>query len=106
MNIMMPMMGQTTIESIMLLSNCCNAFVEFCLVDTEANEVACEAAVEKSLSMVTSLNPHIGYDKAAHIAKTAYAKGLTLRDVAVAEGILTAEQFDELVVPKDMLGPK
>ncbi|MEZ6122230.1 MAG: class II fumarate hydratase [Planctomycetaceae bacterium] len=58
LNIMMPVMGQTTLESIMLLSNCTSAFVEFCLVEMEANEAACEASVEKSLSMVTSLNPH------------------------------------------------
>ncbi len=65
LNIMMPVMGQTTLESIMLLARGTDAFVEFCANEMEANEEACVASVEKSLSMVTSLNPFIGYEKAA-----------------------------------------
>lgn len=56
--------------------------------------------------LVTALNPHIGYDKAALIAKTAHKDGATLKETAVKLGILTPEQFDEMVVPLDMLGPK
>ena len=63
LNIMMPVMAYTMLESIELLAASCHAFVEFCVEEMEANEEACEAAVEQSLSMVTSLNPYIGYEK-------------------------------------------
>jgi fumarate hydratase class II len=59
-----------------------------------------------SLMLVTALNPHIGYDKAAKIAKTAHKEGITLKEAAVKLGFLTAEQFDEWVRPEDMVGPK
>src|SRR5262245_40463971 len=72
LNIMMPVMGQTTLESISLLASSAGAFVEFCTDEMEANEEACTASVEKSLSMVTSLNPLIGYEKAAELAKEAF----------------------------------
>ena len=62
LNIMMPVMGQTTLESIMLLSKGISAFIDFCIADLQPNIEACEAAVEQSLSMVTSLNPLIGYE--------------------------------------------
>jgi fumarate hydratase class II len=60
--------------------------------------------VERSLMLVTALNPHIGYDKAAQIAKKAHAEGSSLRDAAIASGHVTAEQFDAWVVPQDMVG--
>ncbi|HEX4072049.1 MAG TPA: class II fumarate hydratase, partial [Planctomycetaceae bacterium] len=63
LNIMMPVMGDTTLESVRLLASATNAFIDFCAIEMEANKEACEASVEKSLSMVTSLNPHIGYEK-------------------------------------------
>ena len=62
--------------------------------------------LHESLMLVTALNPHIGYDKSAKIAKTAHKNGTTLKEEAVKLGYLTAEQFDELVRPEDMLGPK
>src|SRR5688500_2091062 len=65
LNIMMPIMGHATLESIRLMASGSRAFVDFCVAEMEANQEQCEAAVEKSLSMVTSLNPHIGYEKAA-----------------------------------------
>ena len=118
LNIMMPMMGATIIECIELLANSCKAFVEFCTDDMEANEHACAAQVEKSLSMVTSLNPLIGYDAAAKIAKTAFAGGQTVRELCkqmIAEGTLKKKGSDEVVTedeltaaldPKSMTAPK
>ena len=106
LNIMMPMMGQTTLESIMLLANSCNAFVEFALMDTEANEEACEASVEKSLSMVTSLNPHIGYEKASALAKEAFKSGKTIRELCTEQNILPADVLTEALDPMSMTEPQ
>lgn len=106
LNIMMPMMGQTTLESIMLLANSSNAFVEFALIDTEANEEACEAAVEKSLSMVTSLNPHIGYEKASALAKEAFKTGKTIRELCTEQNILPEETLQEALDPMSMTEPQ
>ena len=85
---MMPVMGQTTLESIMLLTKCTEAFVDLCLTEMEANEEACNAAVEQSLSMVTSLNPLIGYEKAAQLAKEAFKSGKTIRELCIEQEIL------------------
>lgn len=105
LNIMMPVMGQTTLESIMLLSNCTNAFVEFCLLEMEANTEACEASVEKSLSMVTSLNPHIGYEKAAKLAKEAFHSGKTIRELCTEQNVLPPETLKEALDPMSMTEP-
>ena len=106
LNIMMPVMGQTTLESIHLLSAATRAFVEFCAVEMEANEKACEASVEQSLAMVTSLNPHIGYEMAAKIAKMAFATGKTVREVCREEGILPEATLREALDPWSMTEPK
>src|SRR5262249_19669762 len=83
LNIMMPVIGLTTIESVELLAQCVNAFVNFCVRDMKANAEQCEKQVELSLSMATSLNPLIGYDYAAGIAKEAFASGQTVRQVCL-----------------------
>ena len=106
LNIMMPVMGQTTLESIHLLAAATRAFVEFCAVEMEANEQACEASVEKSLAMVTSLNPHIGYERAAKIAKQAFATGKTIREICREEGILPEATLREALDPWSMTEPK
>jgi fumarate hydratase class II len=106
LNIMMPVMGQTTLESIHLLSATTRAFVEFCAVEMEANEEACEASVEQSLAMVTSLNPHIGYERAAQIAKQAFATGKTIREICREEGILPEATLREALDPWSMTEPK
>lgn len=106
LNIMMPMMGHTTLESIMLLANCSDAFVEFCAADMSANEVACEAAVEKSLSMVTSLNPHIGYEKAAALAKEAFKTGKTIRELCREKEIIPEEVLQTALDPYRMTEPQ
>jgi fumarate hydratase class II len=83
LNIMMPVMGLASLESIQLLASCSAAFVEFCAVEMEANVEACQNQVEKSLSMVTSLNPLIGYDAAAALAKEAFKTGRTVRELCL-----------------------
>jgi fumarate hydratase class II len=106
LNIMMPMMGQTTLESIRLLVGACDAFVENCVVKMEANPLACEAAVEKSLSMVTSLNPHIGYEKASALAKEAFKSGKTIRELCVEQSVLPADVLNKALDPMRMTEPQ
>jgi len=105
LNIMMPMMGHTTLESIAILSGGVNAFDEFCAVDMEANAEACEASVEKSLSMVTSLNPLIGYERAAALAKEAFKTGKTIRQLCREQKILPDETLDRALDPWSMTEP-
>lgn len=105
LNIMMPVMGQTTLESISLLSKSCEAFVDFCVDGMEANEEACEAAVEKSLSMVTSLNPYIGYEKAAQLAKEAFKTGKTIRELCTEQEVLDADTLNKALDPMSMTEP-
>ena len=106
LNIMMPVMGQTTLESIALLAGVTRAFVDFCAIEMEANAEACEASVEKSLSMVTSLNPHIGYEKAAAIAKQAFKSNKTVRELCREEGILPENTLKEALDPWSMTEPQ
>ncbi|MCE9557046.1 MAG: class II fumarate hydratase [Planctomycetes bacterium] len=106
LNIMMPIMGETTLMSVRLLAQATSAFVDFCAVEMEANEAACEAAVEKSLSMVTSLNPHIGYEKAAALAKEAFKSGKTIRELCEQQNILPAEKLREALDPMRMTEPQ
>jgi fumarate hydratase class II len=75
-------------------------------VGLKANESAIQSHLENSLMLVTALNNHIGYDKAAKIAKNAHEKGITLRESALSLNLLTNEQFDQWVRPEDMTGPK
>ncbi|MCA9026102.1 MAG: class II fumarate hydratase [Planctomycetaceae bacterium] len=105
LNIMMPVMGQTTLESIALLTGATNAFVDKCAEGLEANVEACEASVEKSLSMVTSLNPHIGYEKAAALAKEAFKTGKTIRELCTEQNILPADVLKEALDPMSMTEP-
>src|SRR5260370_1054375 len=79
LNIMMPVMGLVVLESVQLLASCTQAFVDFCALEMEANRAACEKQVEWSMAMVTSLNPLIGYDAAAAVAKEAFKSGKTGR---------------------------
>ncbi len=105
LNIMMPVMGHTTLESIMLITNATQAFVDFCLEGMEANEDACEAAVEESLSMVTSLNPYIGYEKASALAKEAFKSGKTIRKLCEEQEVLAPEELKEALDPWGMTEP-
>ncbi len=105
LNIMMPVMGQTTLESIMLLTKVTDAFVEFCSDDMQAHAENCEAAVEKSLSMVTSLNPYIGYEKAAAIAKEAFKTGKTIRELCREQNVLPEADLNKALDPMSMTEP-
>lgn len=106
LNIMMPVMCQTTLESVHLLSQGINAFVEFCAADMEANIEACESFVEKSLSMCTSLNPHIGYERAAKLAKEAFKTGKTIRELCIEQEILPLDTLEEALDPMRMTEPQ
>jgi fumarate hydratase class II len=83
LNIMMPVMGLAALESVQLLASCTQAFVDFCALEMEANRAQCEKQVEQSLAMVTSLNPLIGYDAAAAVAKEAFKSGKTVRELCL-----------------------
>lgn len=106
LNIMMPVMCQTTLESVHLLSQGINAFVDFCAADMEANIEACESFVEKSLSMCTSLNPHIGYERAAKLAKEAFKTGKTIRELCIEQEILPLDALEEALDPMRMTEPQ
>ncbi len=105
LNIMMPMMGQTILESIHLLARAAAAFAEKCLGQLEPNPEACEAAVEQSLSLVTGLNPYIGYEKAAALAKEAFKTGKTIRQLCREQQVLPEEQLAEALDPWRMTRP-
>ncbi len=106
LNIMMPVMCQTTLESVHLLSRGINAFVEFCAADMEANIEACESFVEKSLSMCTSLNPHIGYERASKLAKEAFKTGKTIRELCIEQEILPLDTLEEALDAMRMTEPQ
>jgi fumarate hydratase class II len=103
---MMPVMGHAALESIHLLAAATRAFVDFCAIEMEANREACEASVEKSLSMVTSLNPHIGYERAAALAKEAFKTGKTIRELCRDQGILPEGTLREALDPLSMTHPQ
>jgi len=106
LNIMMPVMGHTMLESIMLLSNGISAFIEFCMEGLDANPAACEASVEESLSMVTSLNPYIGYEKASKLTKEAFASGKTIRELCLEQKILDPDVLQKALDPFSMTEPQ
>lgn len=106
LNIMMPVMGHAVLESIQLLAAGTLAFIEFCAEGLEANELACESAVEQSLSMCTSLNPLIGYEEAARLAKEAFASGKTIRQVCREQGVLPEDTLNEALDPWKMTEPQ
>ena len=105
LNIMMPIMGHAALESCHLLASAARAFVEFCALEMEANPEACESMVERSLAMVTSLNPHIGYERAAALAKEAFKTGKTIRQLCREQKILSDEILDEALDPRRMTEP-
>jgi len=106
LNVFKPMMVANVLRSIRLLGDSSVAFTDNCVNGIEANREYITKLMNESLMLVTALNPHIGYDKAAKIAKTAHKNGTTLLQEALNLGYLTEEQFKEWVKPEDMLGPK
>jgi len=105
LNVFKPMLIHDLLESIELLSDACDSFRENCVVGIEANRETIARHVGNSLMLVTALAPLIGYDAAAKIAKSAYAKNVSLEEAAVASGLVTAEQFRALVRPEKMVRP-
>jgi fumarate hydratase class II len=105
LNVFKPLIVHNVLNSVRLLSDACESFNDHCMVGIQANLPQIKKHLENSLMLVTALNPHIGYDNAAKIAKTAHKNGTTLKEEAVKLGLLTAEQFDKLVRPETMVGP-
>lgn len=105
LNVMMPMMSYNLLESIRLLSSAARVFADRCVKGIEADEKRCGELIEGSLAMCTSLAPHIGYDKAAAIAKEAYATGKTVRQVAKEKKVLTDAELDKALDPLSMTKP-
>jgi fumarate hydratase class II len=105
LNVFKPLMATSIIQSINLLADACNSFSERCVEGIEANQARITEHVNGSLMLVTCLNRHIGYDKAAEIALKAWREDLTLRESALALAYVTEAQFDEWVRPENMLGP-
>ncbi|UTW07512.1 class II fumarate hydratase [Pseudomonas benzenivorans] len=104
LNVFKPVIIHNLLQSIRLLADGCRNFQLHCVAGLEPDAAQMAAHLERGLMLVTALNPHIGYDKAAQIAKKAYAEGTTLRAAALELGLLTEEQFDAWVRPQDMLG--
>jgi fumarate hydratase, class II len=105
LNVYKPVMIHNLLHSIRLIHDACHGFVEFCIVGIELNRDQIDHYLKNSLMLVTALNPHIGYDKAAKIAKHAHQKKISLREAAVELGFLSGEDFDKFVKPEEMTHP-
>ncbi|NOU91581.1 class II fumarate hydratase [Paenibacillus sp. LMG 31460] len=106
LNVFKPVIIHNFLQSVRLLADSMRSFNDNCLVGMEPNREVIQRNLEQSLMLVTALNPYIGYEKAASIAKQAHKEGLTLKESAVSSGYLSAEQFDSYVRPEDMVSPK
>jgi fumarate hydratase class II len=106
LNVFRPMIAHNFMQSVRLLADGMVSFNDHCAVGIEPNRDRIAELVDRSLMLVTALNPHIGYDKAAQIAKKAHKDGTSLREAALATGYVTAEQFDQWVRAGDMVGPR
>jgi len=105
LNVFKPVIIHNFLNSVRLLSDACNLFVEHCVEGIKANEEKIKYYLENSLMLVTALNPHIGYDKSAKVAKKAFAENLSLKEACIALGFLTGEEFDKFVRPEKMIHP-
>jgi fumarate hydratase class II len=105
LNVFNPVMIHNLLHSVRLLKDACHGFVDYCIAGIELNREKIDEHLKNSLMLVTALNPHIGYDNAAKIAKNAHKKGISLRESALELGLLTGEQFDEYVKPEEMTHP-
>ena len=106
LNVFKPVMIYNLLQSIRLLGDAAASFADHCVAGIDANTGRIARLLDESLMLVTALNPHIGYDKAAEIAKYAFAHDMTLKEAAIKLGLLTAEQFERWVRPETMLGPR
>jgi fumarate hydratase class II len=105
LNVFKPVMIYNLLQSIRLLSDSCQCFADKCIKGITANETRIAKLLSESLMLVTALNPHIGYDNAAKIAKKAHKDGLTLLEAALVLDMLTEQEFNQWVVPEEMIGP-
>jgi fumarate hydratase, class II len=105
LNVFKPVIIHNLLHSIRLLRDACHGFVEYCIAGMTINREQIDHYLHDSLMLVTALNPHIGYDNSAKIAKNAHQKGISLRESAIELGLLTAEQFDKWVKPEEMTHP-
>jgi fumarate hydratase class II len=105
LNVYKPVMIHNFLHSVRLLHDACHGFVEYCIKGIELNRPQIDDYLKNSLMLVTALNPHIGYDKAAQVAKNAHKKGISLRESAVELGFLSGEDFDKYVKPEEMTHP-
>ena len=105
LNVFNPVMVHNLLHSIRLLKDACRGFVDYCVEGIQLNRERIDEHLRNSLMLVTALNPHIGYDNAARIAKNAHKRGITLRESAVELGLLTGEEFDRHVKPEEMTRP-
>ncbi len=106
LNVFKPMLIANLLKSVRLLADACESFTDHCVSGIKANEDRIQKLLHESLMLVTALNPHIGYDKAASIAKKAHKEGTTLRAAATDLGHCTEAEFDAWVRPEDMIAPK
>ena len=106
LNVYKPVLIYNLLQSIRLMADACNSFTDHCVAGIKPNGNNIEKNLKDSLMLVTALNPHIGYDRAAQVAKKAYDERMTLKEAAVALGFLSAEDFDKLVRPEDMIKSK
>jgi len=106
LNVFKPVMIYATLQSIRLLSDSARSFTDNCVTGIEANTQRIDKLMNESLMLVTALNPHIGYDNAAKIAKKAHADGTTLKEAGMELGLMTEEQFGEWIVPSEMIKPR
>jgi fumarate hydratase class II len=106
LNVFKPVIIYNILQSMRLIADACESFTDNCVVGIEANELNIKKYLENSLMLVTALNPHIGYDNAAKVAKKAHNENKTLKEAAVELNLLTAKQFDEIVRPEKMIGPQ
>jgi len=104
LNVFKPVIASNFLQSAQLIGDACISFVDHCVSGIQANERRIKELVNNSLMLVTALNTHIGYEKAAKIAKTAHHNGTTLREEAINSGFLTGEEFDAWVKPEEMIG--
>ena len=105
LNVFKPMIVFNVLRSAQLLADACRSFTDRCISGIEPNLERIEELMESSLMLVTALNPHIGYDNAAKVAKKAYAEGTTLKEAAINLELLTAEEYDKWVQPENMISP-
>jgi fumarate hydratase class II len=103
LNVFKPVLIKNLLHSTVLLADACRNFREFCVEGLEPDRERIHDLVGRSLMLVTALTPHIGYDKAAEIAKKAHHEGTTLKEAALALGYLTEAEYDTMVVPENMV---